>query len=311
MIISMPMNQSILNIKLNNMDNTYSSNISKNNIFSINSNINQNENTNNNIISTSTINNNYDNINNSKGNTKNNISKINNNTNEKINTNELLSNKIKQKDEKNNKLINNINFHNDMGISQNNLKGSKISQVSHNIGEETINFSLSEDESGLSGYFKFRTSQQEDKDKEYNYNDVLPIINKVSKLKEIKETEEDQKEDKNDYNSNHSRKQSASDIVNNVLNAISDSKIIRDENEENNEDEKYKMILNKFKQEDKENDILYNQVNINDLNNSKDSKDIVSEKPKMIRKNSADKEKRQNLKMITFEEFLTKENEGE
>ena len=95
---------------------------------------------------------------------------------------------------------NNDNINNDKSFSFKNnnpkntpnintLKESQISQskLSHNLGEETINFSLSEDESGLSTYFKFKGSQLEEKDKEYNYNDVLPIINKVSKLKEIKE----------------------------------------------------------------------------------------------------------------------------
>ncbi len=185
------------------------------------------------------------------------------------------------------------------------------------MGEETINFSLSEDESGLSGYFKFRTSQLEDKDKdkEYNYNDVLPIINKVSKLKEIKETEEDQKEDNNEYNNiDHSRKKSASDIVNNVLDAISNNLIIGDDNDnynehneddDNKDDDKYKDILNKFREED--NDIIYNEINNNNMNNSKD---VINDKPKIIRKNSCDKDKKQNAKkMITFEEFLSKENE--
>ena len=304
----------ILNLKMNKIENTYSNSNSKNDLLTTNSNINinQTENTNNNIISTSTLNKNISNTFENNINSKNNIkNNINYNTNEKGNPYELLSNKMKQNEEHHKLKNNSINNNNDMGISQNILKESKISQVSHNIGEETINFSLSEDESGLSSYFKFRTSQLEDKDKdkdkEYNYNDVLPIINKVSKLKEIKETEEDQKEENNDYN--NSRKNSASDIVNNVLNAISDSKIIGDDNyeeEENNEDEKYKNILNKFKQEDKNNDILYNHMNNIDLNNSKD---IINSKPKMIRKNSFDKEKRQNMnKMITFEEFLTKEN---
>ena len=80
----------------------------------------------------------------------------------------------------------------------------------------------------------------EDKDKEYNYNDVLPIINKVSKLKEIKEEDDNEKI-------------IANNIVNNIVNNA----------EDNNEDEKYKNIMNKFKEEDKDNDILYNQINNN------------------------------------------------
>ena len=158
------------------------------------------------------------------------------------------------------------------------LKESKFSQsqLSHNNGEETINFSLSEDESGLSGYFKFKGSQLEDKDKEYNYNDVLPIINKVSKLKEIKEEDDNEKA-------------IASGIINNVMDNISNK----------SEEEKYKNIMNKFKEEEKENELLYDQIN--------------NEKPKLIRKNSSDKDKKRNInnKIISFEEFLSKENSNE
>ena len=158
------------------------------------------------------------------------------------------------------------------------LKESKFSQsqLSHNMGEETINFSLSEDESGLSGYFKFKGSQMEEKDKEYNYNDVLPIINKVSKLKEIKEEDDNEKA-------------IASGIINNVIDNISNK----------SEEEKYKNIMNKFKEEEKENELLYDQIN--------------NEKPKLIRKNSSDKDRKRNInnKIISFEEFLSKENSNE
>ena len=158
------------------------------------------------------------------------------------------------------------------------LKESKFSQsqLSHNMGEETINFSLSEDESGLSGYFKFKGSQMEEKDKEYNYNDVLPIINKVSKLKEIKEEDDNEKA-------------IASGIINNVMDNISNK----------SEEEKYKNIMNKFKEEEKENELLYDQIN--------------NEKPKLIRKNSSVKDKKRNInnKIISFEEFLSKENSNE
>ena len=139
------------------------------------------------------------------------------------------------------------------------------------------------------------------------------------KDKEWKEFEELKKEDNNEYNNvDHSRKKSASDIVNNVLDAISNNLIIGDDNDndndnydednkddDNKDDDKYKDILNKFREED--NDIIYNQINNSNMNNSKD---VINDKPKMIRKNSCDKDKKQNTKkMITFEEFLSKENE--
>ena len=170
------------------------------------------------------------------------------------------------------------NLKNPPSSNINPLKESKFSQsqLSHNMGEETINFSLSEDESGLSGYFKFKGSQMEEKDKEYNYNDVLPIINKVSKLKEIKEEDDNEKA-------------IASGIINNVMDNISNK----------SEEEKYKNIMNKFKEEEKENELLYDQIN--------------NEKPKLIRKNSSVKDKKRNInnKIISFEEFLSKENSNE
>ena len=82
---------------------------------------------------------------------------------------------------------------------------------------------------GMSTHKERDKDRDKDKDKEYNYNDVLPIINKVSKLNEIKETEEDQKDENNEYNINNSRKKSASDIVNNVLDAISNNLIIAED----------------------------------------------------------------------------------
>ena len=107
----------------------------------------------------------------------------------------------------------------------------------------------------------------------------MPIINKVSKLKEIKEEED------NEY-----QKIISNNIINNIMDNIN--------NEENyEEEEKYKNILNKFKQEENNNDddILYNKTK--------------DEKPKLIRKNSLDKDKKKNIaKIISFEEFLNKEN---
>ena len=81
---------------------------------------------------------------------------------------------------------------------------------------------------------------------------------------------------------------------------------IQNDSNEDNEDEKYQNIMNKFREEDKENDILYNQINNQSLNSSK------NEKPKLIRKNSADKDKKRNVnKIISFEEFLSKDNANE
>lgn len=100
-----------------------------------------------------------------------------------------------------------------------------------------------------------------------------------------------------------------------MINNISNNLITGNDNDEdydNIEDEKYKNILNKFKEDDKENDLFYNQINNYNNYNLNNSKDIINEKPKMLRKNSLDKEKGLNQKkMISFEEFLLKENVNE
>ena len=214
------------------------------------------------------------------------------NTNINVNNNSTLPND-KSFSFKNNLKNNQMNINN-INNNNNPLKESKFSQsqLSHNNGEETINFSLSEDESGLSGYFKFKGSQIEEKDKEYNYNDVLPIINKVSKLKEIKE-EDDNNNDKI--------------LANNIINNVMDNAITK------NEDEKYKNIMDKFKQEEKENDLLYEKINNQSLNLNLNFNSSKNEKPKLIRKNSSDKNKKRNInnKIISFEEFLSKENSNE
>ena len=222
-------------------------------------------------------------------NSKNNTKSIN------LNTSEIYTNNNNNSSIPNDKSFsfkNNLK-NNQININSNNnpLKESKFSQsqLSHNNGEETINFSLSEDESGLSGYFKFKGSQIEEKDKEYNYNDVLPIINKVSKLKEIKEEDD----------INNTDKLLANKIINNVIDNVT-----------KNEDEKYKNIMDKFKEEEKENDLLYNQINNQSLNFNNNG---INEKPKLIRKNSSDKDKKRNInnKIISFEEFLSKENSND
>ena len=179
-------------------------------------------------------------------------------------------------------------------ISNNNITNNNIT----NNGEETINFSLSEDESMMSGYFKFKTSQE---DKEYNYNDVLPLINKVSKLKEIRETEEN-----NDEEQITSNKQSASEIANNIVNEAANN-LINDE-KNNEEDEKYKDIINKFKEEGKNNiDLFGSQLKLSGI---KPKNENLDERPKIIRKNSENR-KQGGKKIISFEEFLSKEDNDE
>ena len=71
--------------------------------------------------------------------------------------------------------------------------------------------------------------------------------------------------------------------------------------------------MDKFKQEEKENDLLYEKINNQSLNLNLNFNSSKNEKPKLIRKNSSDKDKKRNInnKIISFEEFLSKENSNE
>ena len=221
--------------------------------------------------------------------------------NEEINNSNIISQNKKSKDiNTTSQNITNIlkesQISKNNNISNNNITNNNIT----NNGEETINFSLSEDESMTSGYFKFKTSQTQE-DKEYNYNDVLPLINKVSKLKEIREIEEN-----NDEEQTSIHKQSASEIVNNVVNKVTNNLINDDKN--NEEDEKYTSIMNKFKEDGRNNmDLFGSQLKLSGI---KQKNENLDEKPKIIRKNSGNRQQG-GKKMISFEEFLSKEDNDE
>ena len=115
---------------------------------------------------------------------------------------------------------------------------------------------------------------------DFDYSEVLPIIDKVSKLKDLNEIDDNyDKQNANSQkiiltNNNNSNEEEVPDIVNNILDALSN-----------------KLITS-------------NIDNNNDKN--KENENII-EKPKLITKNNINEDKNNNKKIISFQEFLEKE----
>ena len=116
---------------------------------------------------------------------------------------------------------------------------------------------------------------------DFDYSEVLPIIDKVSKLKDLNEIDDNY--DKQNTNSQRmnlinnnviNKEEEVPDIVNNILDALSNKLIIS--NIENN--------------------------------NNKENENII-EKPKLITKNNSIEDK--TKKIISFQEFLEKEEKEE
>ena len=120
----------------------------------------------------------------------------------------------------------------------------------------------------------------------FDYSEVLPIIDKVSKLKDMNEIEDNY--DKQKFNANTQRTYLTNSNIN--LNT-------------NNEDEEVPNIVNSIL------DALSNKLitsNIeNNQDNEKEKKEKVIEKPKLIPKNNDIDDK--TKKIISFKEFLEKE----
>ena len=117
---------------------------------------------------------------------------------------------------------------------------------------------------------------------DFDYSDVLPIIDKVSKLKDLNEIDDNY--DKQNTNSQRvnlinnnviNKEEEVPDIVNNILDALSN-----------------KLIIS----------------NIENNNNNKENENTI-EKPKLITKNNRIEDK--TKKIISFQEFLEKEEKEE
>ena len=139
-------------------------------------------------------------------------------------------------------------------IIQNNSMNGLISEIKRNSNNQIMNTN----------------------NNDFDYSEVLPIIDKVSKLKDLNEIDDNY--DKQNANSQkiiltNSNEEEVPDIVNNILDALSN-----------------KLITS----------------NIDNNNKNKENENII-EKPKLITKNNINEDKNNNKKIISFQEFLEKE----
>ena len=116
---------------------------------------------------------------------------------------------------------------------------------------------------------------------DFDYSEVLPIIDKVSKLKDLNEIDDN-------YDKQNTNSQRVNLINNNVI----------------NKEEEVPDIVNNIL------DALSNKLIISNIenNNNKENKNII-EKPKLITKNNSIEHK--TKKIISFQEFLEKEEKEE
>ena len=150
-----------------------------------------------------------------------------------------------------------------------------------NNEKEEKNFIQNNNMNGLISEIKRNSNNQimNTNNNDFDYSEVLPIIDKVSKLKDLNEIDDNyDKQNANSQkiiltNNNNSNEEEVPDIVNNILDALSN-----------------KLITS----------------NIDNNNKNKENENII-EKPKLITKNNINEDKNNNKKIISFQEFLEKE----
>ena len=162
---------------------------------------------------------------------------------------------------------------------------------------ESISFNLSED-SDMFYSKNFKNSLfQKRENPEFNYEEVYPIIEKVSKLKTIKELEE--KENNNNISNleekNNNDEKDANEIINKVYFALSNNLIELDE--KINEPKSGKALeLSELENE-----------NIKELKSNLLINNNIIEKPKLLTKNNIRNNSKEKKKLLSFSEFLSKE----
>ena len=138
---------------------------------------------------------------------------------------------------------------------------------------------------------------QKKENPEFNYEEVYPIIEKVSKLKTIKELEE--KENNNNISNleekNNNDEKDANEIINKVYFALSNNLIELDE--KINEPKSGKALeLSELENE-----------NIKELKSNLLINNNIIEKPKLLTKNNSRNNSKEKKKLLSFSEFLSKE----
>ena len=188
--------------------------------------------------------------------------------------------------------IPNLNFKYNIqnNIEQKEINSRKEIEVDINSYENYINNkdqenNMQNNNNGLISEININSNNQmiNSNNNDFDYSEVLPIIDKVSKLKDLNEIDDNY--DKQNTNSQRvnlinndviNKEEEVPDIVNNILDALSNKLIIS--NIENNN------------------------------NNNKENENTI-EKPKLITKNNSIEDK--TKKIISFQEFLEKEEKEE
>ena len=193
------------------------------------------------------------------------------NTNE--NNNDLLLSKMSWIEGKISTSSNKFNFNNN---SINMLEANKNNDITTNNQNVSYTYSNS------------CKSEKDEKEDNYNYDEVLPIIDKVSKLKEIENITEEEHYHTEEEEEDH--KSLSKQIVNNVIDEVSSK------------------LSEKSQKEEEENKVDY--LNVKDLEvdnvNTNRKKEISQPKVIVSNKKQATLPKK---KLISFEEFLSLNDE--
>ena len=193
------------------------------------------------------------------------------NTNE--NNNDLLLSKMSWIEGKISTSSNKFNFNNN---SINMLEANKNNDITTNNQNVSYTYSNS------------CKSEKDEKEDNYNYDEVLPIIDKVSKLKEIENITEEEHYHTEEEEEDH--KSLSKQIVNNVIDEVSSK------------------LSEKSQKEEEENKVDY--LNVKDLEvdnvNTNRKKEISQPKVIISNKKQATLPKK---KLISFEEFLSLNDE--
>ena len=206
-----------------------------------------------------------------------------------------------------NKINNNSNNNNNFNIEEKKIISKIPIPYKNSINTESIiSFNLSED-SDMFYSKNFKNSlfqkkeeknieKKEEKENEFNYDEVLPIIEKVSKLKTIKELSEQENNNNENKINKDDEQRDANEIINNVLLALSNNLI------ELNDKEQKKGLGLEISELTNENikELKNDLMPIND--------NIHIEKPKLLSKNNSGNNIREKKKLLSFTEFLSKDN---
>ena len=235
-------------------------------------------------------------------------------SNKQLNTSDIINNNINNKNDidmnvslnkenviSSNKIIENgsnqinipnlnfkYNIQNNIEQKENNSR--KEIEVDINSYENYINNkdqenNMQNNNNGLISEININSNNQmiNSNNNDFDYSEVLPIIDKVSKLKDLNEIDDNY--DKQNTNSQRmnlinnnviNKEEEVPDIVNNILDALSN-----------------KLIIS----------------NIENYNNNNKENENIIEKPKLITKNNNTEDK--TKKIISFQEFLEKEEKEE